>query len=590
MKKPWVLILMLGFFPQIATEAASSCPRGPQGAAQEVFSAYASRTQQGPIPRKKIDAFDPDPHGMTLTEIKQKWGEGHRSYMTEDDRIRFDSLMDDIERSPELSTYIDEMPLFRKLQEKILQDPMLCTAILNIRRNILWDLLENDPEFAALRKAYAGHLMDGKLNAFLFRGDSKKLVTLQRRFYKKANSIMDSFINGLPAPANDLGHKTLVEFISDSDRSLGKVGKWYLPGTEWDLIEFASYSSRSQRGNVLRPGGADARAARFNERARKILSTITRAASNRANLAKSFANHPRIMSGAPPVLSVKAFGIIRRAASVVSAEKHNRASGLIAYRKFIREMFKGEFGVDLTIEQIDLLKKYVTEVDEMTVGPFRSRPEPPQVEFGEKVFEVDFQELGARNWHAVARALAKHESELPRGLKASEIRDRMRPFILDMRRNFTEVDDWLDARVEDLIQGLPAARKGDEARVSAENFFQIARRLDPATARVTPHPRHYADGSAVAETDRLELVKVAETIEKEVQAELVKAGWSHVAQRMVLGFEYVPESPKGGGTVKLLGYSPVRIHGTFQDAMAKIAERIVQSHRLQFNGTQIETP
>ena len=493
--------------------AIASLLFGPSGLATppspEAESGVADR-RRDPFPHRELAPPETRARRHLATKaLRARYGSF--GAITPADNERFIALSR--HQSPGLTVYLSENAVLKELNDKVIGDYDLVTALCNAHKSIVHELIMADP---TLRAALVAPYHDFKGIAFAFRGDSFALRRALRLVHRQAG---ESF-------AELVRHTAVSDLLADWRGIAGDPRHFHAGGigTSYDEAGAAARLVRTRYASHKRAGilefqrvepWLDANLKRVEQLRQAVTSRVDR------RLLK------RIPGSLAYTLDVDAVDILRKARSV--------RGGLASYLTHVRIRLSQTYGVGLQLQMSDLLllRDYFATTDGFSAGLLLAKRVEIDLSGAQhNILSLDFKGQGARNHFETQVGLYRARNSGARAaLKEARAAEARATVAMD--RVASGVDGVLgnvypeSTRDDDLASG----RTGDDKRYATQrgvrasdrrNYLSgLATRDFAAMLRSTDVSLSFADsGAAVPPAERAVLVNTAEGVLKKMEGAL----------------------------------------------------------------------
>lgn len=334
-----------------------------------------------------------DPNGIHLTDairesLNSKYGNADVSdQLRNREFIKIKDGGSDIQ--PELFFDV-ESAVLKELNDKVVKDKELVTALTNKYKLVLFDLIESDPY---LKKNLSASYSDFKSIRMAFGDKSKSALDLNltkmklKQAFEKANGQFHRFTK-----ENQIGILPEIKGASSNPEA------WHMAGV-WDTADKASLASRESRNAKLTTQT-------FTDGFKidqKIQNSLKKIESLREKLVSN------LKSSHGGMLDYTQQGhltLSRDSAEIIRKIKAPPSSGH-AYLSAIQTRMKERFGVTLSTEQATTLAEYYTKADIFSPAIYTEKRVIIPFDKAESgALSVDLKGLGAENAFQTLSALA----------------------------------------------------------------------------------------------------------------------------------------------------------------------------------------
>ncbi len=395
-----------------------------------------------------------------------------------------------------------ENAVLKILNDKVVQDKDLVTALTNLHKDVVWRTLSEDPEIAA---QIVGKYSDFKSVRLAFK---EMTPELERRIENKLFEVNRRYSDYLEklAVKNDWAKR--AKGLASDRRA------WYHSGidTTPDEAGILARESRNMPGPARLRRRADGRAA--------LLNAAADAGQLQRWVAKRFAKAEGMLVGDPAVLSAEAIEAIRK----ISPKDE---SGVIPA---IQETLRLRFKVATSAKDAEALKRYLDAADRFSPGLLLEQR--VVIDMGKEaagVISADFKGQNARNLEETLKALARTEGQdLSLRIRAVRAGEEIATQSLDEKKA------RFQAVLDRLVPGIKGEFTGDDgigflqkplSKEQKKRFAQlwVESGGKPEDLRLTFENFRYVDtGKSIPPEARSMLVVEAEGIEKKLRTELIR--------------------------------------------------------------------
>lgn len=403
-----------------------------------------------------------------------------------------------------------ENAVLKDLNDKVVKDKELVTALTNLHKDVLWNFIQADP---LLKKHLVAQYSDFKSIRLAF--DSAD-PAIQARLREKLSAVSERYKNYL----TDISAK---EGWDDRSRGLARNAQnWFHAGTgpSPDLAGLSAKCSRSllnAAGIAVLRSFADCLPQL--ERAARHVRTYQGWAEKRFKSTSGFL----VSDGnGRMVLSAEAIEALKKVTP--------REEGAEAFFTAIQEVVKARFGESITPKEARALSNYLTRADQFSPGLMQA--ERVNVDMGKDavgVVSVDFKGQNARNIEETMKALSLTEGQpLAQRIRAVRAGEEKATAQLDaqkarLQRVFDRVFPGLKGEFTgDDGTGFFTARMPTSEEEGKIAKFWVEEGGGVADIRLTFQDFRYGDSrQPIPLAARSNMVVVAEGLEKDLRKELI---------------------------------------------------------------------
>ncbi len=316
---------------------------------------------------------------------------------------------------PTGALFIDiQNSLMKELNDSVVRDKDLVTALTNLHKSLLWQALSEDPE---LQKSLLGQYSDFKSVRLCFqRNDQRSDPEFRKRLDRLLQTTNELFEQELRSPG-------LVSIWSSEKRKVARApSTWFLGGmgSTPDEAGLAARQARKQiQSNTPPP------IQYFGDVRQTLSAAAAQSEAHRKEIIQFLRTVPGALtptstdgSGAQ-TLSAEAIEVIRKVAPESTTPDRFTAS--------LQTDFEKAFGLRLSSDQALRLQNYLAEIDQFSPGIFIEKHQGvdlSQAQLG--IISADIKGQNARNIEQTARALAdtygQDLSATIRAVRAGEVK------------------------------------------------------------------------------------------------------------------------------------------------------------------------
>jgi hypothetical protein len=398
-----------------------------------------------------------------------------------------------------------ENAVLKDLNDKVVKDKDLVTALTNLHKDVLWNVVQADP---LLKPHLVAKYSDFKSIRLAF--DSAD-PAIEARLREKLAAVAARYKNYL----NDVAAK---EGWDERSRGLARDAQnWFHGGTgsSPDLAGLSAKCSRSQLG-----AGGLAQLRGFADCLPRLERSVRQARAYQGWAEKRFRNVDGFLvddGGGRQVLSAEAIEALKKVSP--------KAEGADAFFAAIQEAVKDRFGASISPKEARALSDYLTRADQFSPGLMQA--ERVVVDMGKEalgVVSVDFKGQNARNLEETMKALSRTEGKpLVEKVKAVRAGEELATKRLDAQK----------ARLQRVFDKVFPGLRGEFTGDDGTGFF-TARMPSPAEEEKIARA-WVEEGGGVADirltfqdfrgaplSARSNMVVIAEGLEKELRKELIR--------------------------------------------------------------------
>ncbi len=442
-----------------------------------------------------------------------------------------------------------ENAVLKELNERVVLDKDLVTALTNLHKDLVWDLISRDP---VLKDMVVGKYYDFKSLQFAFSQNTPELRRRLATVLETANSRYAEYV------------QKLVESNGWQERTRGLTSdlrSWYHGAISQNPYEAAVNArfSRTQTGPaVLR---TDAEAAAWRAQAVRATTLLRPWVQGR------FAGVPGFLTEG--TLSAELIETILKVEPLSNTNE--------AYLQAVVESIRDRFQVEITHREANGLRNYLNYANRLS--PPLYIPERVVISMDRPaaaVVSMDFRGQNARNIEETLKALARTEkgTEAERRLAVLEGEARATAALEADRAAFRET-------MQAIYPGVEVHFTGDDGMVflselpSPEIEARILREwTNRAGAKGRPTIEHFEVGDLrVAVEERSPLVQEAEKIEKTLRKNLIKSVPRALLNRILLQPTLVPRAGRGPQViVRIRGEPGVVVPDSVRETIVKLLQ------------------
>ena len=371
--------------------------------------------------------------------------------------------------------------------------------------------------------------------------DAAKYEQMLADLYKKSNGEF----------AEDLAKRKIADKIPPRNDGLNTTTGWFLSGAGDSAIDanMAARAARETRNNKM---------AHFRDHTLKINEELNSIEKLRETLATDkILSAAKIMETTSEGKSIPSKSML----NILRKIKPDDFSTVEEYLAKIREKTKNIFGVTLDNNTLINLTNYFKKVDAISppmFSPERVLINLERAKFG--IVSIDFAGVGVENVYHQMKGLSETELKQSPEICIREGFKRMQDGVDQVTKKMDHAKDTFSDSVSK-IEGkkgtpqfsgddgihMPLDRKWDE-KDKVELVNNLSRSNDPSKFRVTFVETHYPDGSSIPSYERSKRIVRAETLEKDIRAQII--GLEKIsdaeAKKFISAIDYAPDSAGGG--------------------------------------------
>lgn len=420
-----------------------------------------------------------------------------------------------------------ENAILKLLNDKIIQDKDLVSALTNFHKNVLWERIERDP---ILSSAVVQKYSDFKSIRLAFNRDDPEFQKRLSTIVEEANSKFEDHLAPLTRDRN----------WTETDRGEIRTANWHLAGTGRSPDE-AGLSARHARRHL--EDSIPAPLYDFSKITEKLAEKTKRIENLRKQVATLLSGVPGALtqtSEGKQVLSAEAFETLRK----VSPKSPTHA----AYVRAAQEDFKQRFGRNLSPDEATQLRDYVASVDLISPGIYAEERvviDLAKARLG--VISADFKGQNAKNLEETAKALAQSnrmdlQEQIRRVRNGEEIATRG----LEIHKEHfgKAIEQFFQSRKDLYFSGddgifMPSRALNDQDK--KEFLKTLMTHGPPDRFRITFVPHQYAEsGNTIPKEALSELIVDAESIEKTLRKQLVTPQNRQDLNHTLIAIDFTP--------------------------------------------------
>ncbi len=428
-----------------------------------------------------------------------------------------------------------ENAILKELNDKVIKDKDLVTAVTNLHKEIYLRRLKEDP---VLSKALQAQYSDFKSIRFAFDPEKDLPARLLRVHETSSKEFLERIESlGLrPGPDNARGLALRPE-------------NWHLAGIGSSPDEAGA---AARRARTVDNSHGTIPPQTFQETLPLLRRTLESTEDLRQTIQALFSNTPGVLDEIRPgvrVLSADAVALIRK----IEPSGHDRFEYLAA----LRNEFEAVFGRKISNDEGVMLRDYVASADRFSPGIFIEKREVIDLSAGKNgIVSADFAGQNARNIRGTMAAMAE-QTNPALSLRRARMEEQNATRVLnDRKREFS-------VRLDQEGHAGSLQFSGDDGiflptrEVSLEEKSLLARRLAssgyPADLRITFLPERFSDtGAVIPQENRYRLIGLAESVEKSVRKNLQGQIPRERLKQMLFAVDFSPTQNGGDGKARLI--------------------------------------
>lgn len=413
--------------------------------------------------------------------------------------------------------YFDlENAVLKELNDRIVLDKELVTALTNLHKELVWNAISADP---LLSKHMVGNYSDFKSIRIAFDEDNPALKKRLRELIPDINKKYSDYVGKL---AEEKGWDVRTRGLSADRRNWYQAGFGKTP----DQAGLASRCARALPG----PGGVSV--------PRSFTDCLARLESAAKNVGRYLQWAGKRFGAVPGMMVDAENGRLVPSAELIEAIKKAKPAAATreSMAEAVNEELRRRFKVELSAKESEALRQALELADQFSPGLLQA--ERVVIDMGQEAkaaLSADFKGQNARNLEETFRALARTEGmsmadrvrEVRRGEEAATAR------LEEMKARYQKV-------VGRMFPGMQAQYTGDDGIAFLPKDLSLDERLRFARywkeegggagdLRLTHEPFRYADtGAVIPPEKRSAIVSAAEEVEKEMRRKLLQRGFNRV--------------------------------------------------------------
>jgi hypothetical protein len=464
---------------------------------------------------------------------KEKWFREKQGVFTaidsEAENAKFKRLAENANRgepSPVKRSVLIESAVTKELNDSVVKDKDLVTALLNTQKDVLWTAIERDP---LLSKHIIGKYTDFKSMKFAFDSADPALERQLKAVFSDVNRRYAEFVQSEAAKKG---------WDAEARGLAAKVANWHHMGIGASPDE-ANWAARKSRELLDKNGLSSPRS--FSEVRAQAAADIESIRGLRESLSARLGqvNGMFAAEGGRKVLSSEAIEAIRKAKGATPGDA--------ALGEAVKKALEARFARAFSVAEVADLRAYVAKADALSPDLYLDkRVVIPLGARRNGIVSADFKGQNARNLEETMKALARTEGQ-PLARQMQEIRrgEEIATKALDQKKA-----DFLAAvtRVDPEAREFVFFSGDDGIFLPSRSLSDVEKRsLAAATAdqdlRLTYNWSKYADSLELIPEERLsKYIGEAEELEKDLRKEMINFFPRENLNRAQLAIDMTPHS------------------------------------------------